>query len=87
MKFHDSKSRATGTYGDVWTCPHQFLDNKAIAGEGEQIMPAMAIWVVEFSSGGYKITKIFYHRINILKGNYLILRIGSIGEVSKIAKI
>ena len=29
-KFHDSKSRAAGTYGDVWTGPHQFLDDKAI---------------------------------------------------------
>ena len=31
-------------------------------------VPSMAIWVVEFSNGGYKIRKIL--RINIPIGNY-----------------
>ena len=36
-----------------------------------------AIWVVKFSSGGYKFRKTFAFRINIFKGNYWILRIRS----------
>jgi hypothetical protein len=33
-------------------------------------IPTMAIRVVEFSNGGYKIRKIFLLRINIPKGSY-----------------
>jgi hypothetical protein len=32
-----------------------------------------------FLNGGYKIRKVFCLRINILKGNYSILRIGLVG--------
>ena len=38
----------------------------------------MVIRVVEFSSGSTKLER-FLLRINILKGNYLILRIGLVG--------
>ena len=43
------------------------------------LLQNMAIRVVEFSNGGYKIKKGFCLRINILKGNYSILRIGCLG--------
>ena len=40
----------------------------------------MAIRVVEFSNGGYKIRKKIGLRINIPKGNFWILRIGLMGR-------
>ena len=48
----------------------------------------MAIRVVEFSSGGYKIRKIFaYVKINIPKENYWILRIGLMGRCQNLSII
>ena len=47
--------------------------------EGASWTLCMAIQVMEFSNGGYRIRKVFCLRINILKGNYLILRIGLVG--------
>ena len=47
----------------------------------------MAIRVIEFSSGGYKIRKKFGLRINILKENYWILRIGLVGRCQKLGII
>ena len=44
----------------------------------------MAIRVAEFSSGGLQNWKYFCLKINIPKGNYWILRIGLMGEVSEI---
>ena len=46
----------------------------------------MAIRVVEFSNGGDKIRKIFCLKINIPKGNYLILGIGLMGKCKKVPK-
>ena len=43
----------------------------------------MAIQVVEFSNGGVKNSKDFCLRINMLKGNYWILRIGLMGRCQK----
>ena len=51
------------------------------------ILHTMAIWVVEFSNGGYIIRKIFCIRINILKGILLNFENWVNGEVSKCAKI
>ena len=47
----------------------------------------MAIRVAEFSNGGDRIRKIFCLRINILKGNYWILRIGLMGRCQKVPKL
>ena len=47
----------------------------------------MVVWVVEFSSGGYKIRNIFCLKINIPKGNYLILRIGVVSSCQKLGII
>ena len=41
---------------------------------------SMAIWVVKFSSRGYKNWKDLGLKINIQKGNYRILRIGLMGK-------
>ena len=48
---------------------------------GDVILHIMAIWFVEFSSGGYKIRK-----INILKRNDWILRNGLMGRSKKVPK-
>ena len=45
----------------------------------------MVVWVVEFSSGGYKIRK-FCLKINLPKANYWILRIRVVGRCQKVPK-
>ena len=47
----------------------------------------MAIPVVEFSRGGYKIRKIFWLKINIPIGNQWILRIGVVASCQKLGII
>ena len=48
--------------------------------------PIMAIRVVEFSNRVHKIRQIFCIKINIPKGNFLILRIGLMGSLSSLQK-
>ena len=50
---------------------------------GTTLMQAMAIRVVDFSNGGYKIRKIFCIRINIPKGNNWILSFGLMASCQK----
>ena len=44
--------------------------------------PAMALPAMEFQVQGYKIRDIFALKINISKGNYWILRIGTMRSLS-----
>ena len=50
----------------------------------KSLMISMAVRVVEFSSGGYRIGKIFCIKINIPETNYWILRIGVMGRCQKV---
>ena len=50
------------------------------------VFAIMVIRVVKFSSGGYKIRKIFYLRINIPKGNYWTLSFGLMASCQKVPK-
>ena len=51
-----------------------------------RLVITMAVRVVEFSNGVYKIRKIFCLRINIPKGFFWNLRIGLIGSLSSLQK-
>ena len=52
----------------------------------QMLVESMAVRVVEFSNGVYKIRKIFTNKSTYAKGNYWILRIGLTGSLSSLQK-
>ena len=55
---------------DVWNLSKLNTILNIVNNDLDTVIQGMAIRVVEFSSGGYKIRKIFYKRINMPQRNY-----------------